>query len=68
MQARADHLRATAHDAISSGSPPLAYIPNYDGAEESVEKLKSLCEREPDQSACIADEKCCRHFWIAPKS
>lgn len=68
MQARVDHLWATAHDAIPSGSPLLAHIPNDDVAEESVEKLESLCEREPDQSACIADDECCRHFWITSMS
>lgn len=68
MEARTDHLWATAHDAVSSGSPPLAHIPNADVAEESVEKLESLCEREPGQSACIAGDECCRRFWIASTS
>ena len=68
MQARADHLRATAHDAVSSGALPLAHIPNDEVAEASVETLKSLCEREPDQSACIETNECFRHSWIASMS
>lgn len=41
---------------------------NDDLTEEPVEKLKSICERQPDQSVCIGDDECFLHSWIASMS